>query len=67
MLDLMYRIPSDKSISKCVIDKDTVEENLKLDGECVPEAYIEEKAASLSTWRYFTKDTASDNINCTAV
>ena len=46
MLDLMYRIPSDKSISKCVIDKDTVEENLKLDGECVPEAYIEEKAAS---------------------
>ena len=25
----MYRIPSDKSISKCVIDKDTVEENLK--------------------------------------
>ena len=46
MLDLMYRIPSDKSISKCVIDKDTVEDNLKLDGECVPEAYIEEKAAS---------------------
>lgn len=46
MLDLMYHIPSDKSISKCVIDKDTVEENLKLDGECVPEAYIEEKAAS---------------------
>lgn len=40
MLDLMYRIPSDKSISKCVIDKDTVEENLKLDGECVPEVYI---------------------------
>lgn len=46
MLDLMYRIPSDKSISKCVIDKDTVEENLKLDGDCVPDAYIEEKAAS---------------------
>ena len=46
MLDLMYRIPSDKSISKCVIDKDIVEANLKLDGECVPEAYIEEKAAS---------------------
>lgn len=46
MLDLMYCIPSDKSISKCVIDKDTVEENLKLDGDCVPEAYIEEKAAS---------------------
>ena len=46
MLDLMYRIPSDKSISRCVIDKDIVEENLKLDGDCVPEAYIEEKAAS---------------------
>ena len=46
MLDLMYRIPSDKSISRCVIDKDIVEENLKLDGDCVPEAYIEEKEAS---------------------
>lgn len=46
MLDLMYRIPSDKSISKCVIDKDIVEDNLKLDGDCVPEAYIEEKEAS---------------------
>lgn len=43
MLDLMYRIPSDKSISRCVIDKDIVEDNLKLDGDCVPEAYIEEK------------------------
>lgn len=46
MLDLMYHIPSDKSISKCVIDKDIVEDNLKLDGDCVPEAYIEEKEAS---------------------
>ena len=46
MLDLMDRIPPDKSISKGIIDKDTGEENLKLDGECVPEAYIEEKAAS---------------------
>lgn len=46
MLDLMYRIPSDKSISRCVIDKDIVEDNLKLDGDCVPEAYIEEKEAS---------------------
>ena len=46
MLYLMYRIPSDKSISKCVIDKDIVEDNLKLDGDCVPEAYIEEKEAS---------------------
>ena len=46
MLDLISRMPSDKSISRCVIDKDIVEENLKLDGDCVPEAYIEEKAAS---------------------
>ena len=46
MLALMYRIPSDKSISRCVIDKDIVEDNLKLDGDCVPEAYIEEKEAS---------------------
>ena len=45
MLDLMYRIPSDKSISKCEIDKETVEKNLQLDGECVPEAYIEEQAS----------------------
>ena len=25
------------------------------------------KSGIISTWRYFTKDTASDNINCTAV
>ena len=30
MLDLMYRIPSDETISHCVIDKDLVEENLKV-------------------------------------
>ena len=29
MLDLMYTIPSDESIDKCVITKDTVEDNLK--------------------------------------
>ena len=29
MLDLMYRIPSDPTISHCVINKDLVEENLK--------------------------------------
>ena len=29
MLDLMYTIPSDESIDKCVISKDTVEDNLK--------------------------------------
>ncbi len=30
MLDLMYRIPSDDTISHCVIDKELVEENLKV-------------------------------------
>ena len=41
MLDLMYRIPSDESISRCVIDKDTVEKNLALEsGET---AAIEQK------------------------
>jgi ATP-dependent Clp protease ATP-binding subunit ClpX len=29
MLDLMYTIPSDESIDKCVITKDMVEDNLK--------------------------------------
>lgn len=33
MLDLMYEIPSDETISRCVIDKETVEKNLLLDGE----------------------------------
>jgi ATP-dependent Clp protease ATP-binding subunit ClpX len=33
MLDLMYRVPSDETISRCVIDKAMVEKNLKLDGE----------------------------------
>ena len=28
MLDLMYRIPSDESISRCVITKELVEKNL---------------------------------------
>ena len=32
MLDLMYRVPSDTSISRCVIDKELVEKNLALDG-----------------------------------
>ena len=32
MLDLMYRVPSDESISKCVVDKALVEKNLQLDG-----------------------------------
>ena len=29
MLDLMYTIPSDNSISNCVITKDMVDDNLK--------------------------------------
>lgn len=33
MLDLMYRIPSDESISKVVIDKEMVDTNLAIDGE----------------------------------
>ena len=44
MLDLMYRIPSDKSISKCVIDKEIVETNLSIEG-AEPEALIEEVAS----------------------
>ena len=36
MLDLMYRIPSDESISRCVISKETVEENLRLEEEDIP-------------------------------
>ncbi len=33
MLDLMYRVPSDDSISKCVVDKRWWKNNLALDGE----------------------------------
>ena len=31
MLDMMYTIPSDESISRCMIDKDTVEKNLAIE------------------------------------
>ena len=41
MLDLMDRIPSDESISRCVIDKDLVEKNLALEEE--KPAAIEQK------------------------
>ena len=41
MLDLMYRIPSDDSISRCVITPEIVEKNLAIDGE--KPAQIEEK------------------------
>ncbi len=33
MLDLMYRIPSDESISRCVITKELVEKNLMIEEE----------------------------------
>ena len=36
MLDLMYRIPSDESINRCIIDKDFVETNLALEDEKSP-------------------------------
>ena len=51
MLDLMYRIPSDESISKCVIDKALVEKNLALDGGEVPaiEKKDEEKDEELAS------------------
>ena len=41
MLDLMYRIPSDDSISRCVITSEIVEKNLAIDGD--EPAQIEEK------------------------
>ena len=41
MLDLMYRIPSDDSINRCVITPEIVEKNLAIDGD--EPAQIEEK------------------------
>ncbi|MBQ8278454.1 MAG: ATP-dependent Clp protease ATP-binding subunit ClpX [Roseburia sp.] len=35
-LDLMYQIPSDESIAKCVITKDIVEDALAVDGQKTP-------------------------------
>ena len=47
MLDLMYTIPSDESISRCVIDKELVENNLKIEEESASEENItEEELAS---------------------
>ena len=45
MLDIMYKVPSDESISRYVIDKDIVEKNLALDGEEKSQEYIEEQAS----------------------
>lgn len=33
MMDMMYQIPSDESISKCQITREVVEENLRIEGE----------------------------------
>ena len=44
MLDLMYRIPSDDSISRCVITKDIVEKNLAIEENETPA--IEQKGSS---------------------
>ncbi len=44
MLDLMYRIPSDDAISRCVITREIVEENLKIEEDTVPA--IEQKRDS---------------------
>lgn len=51
MLDLMYRVPSDTSISRCVIDKELVEKNLALDrGEILGiEKKQEEKKEELAS------------------
>lgn len=52
MLDLMYRVPSDDSISKCVVDKKMVENNIALDGEEIlgieqdPKKEVKEELAS---------------------
>lgn len=43
MLDLMYRIPSEESISRCVITKEMVEQNLAIEESRV--AGIEDKSA----------------------
>jgi ATP-dependent Clp protease ATP-binding subunit ClpX len=44
MLDLMYTIPSDESISRCVITKELVEKNLAIEEEEAPvPAVIEQK------------------------
>jgi ATP-dependent Clp protease ATP-binding subunit ClpX len=46
MLDLMYRIPSDESISRCVITKDIIEKNLTIEEEEFPK--LEEKSSLAS-------------------
>jgi ATP-dependent Clp protease ATP-binding subunit ClpX len=42
MLDLMYRIPSDESISHCVITKEIIEKSLAIEEEPLPK--LEEHA-----------------------
>jgi ATP-dependent Clp protease ATP-binding subunit ClpX len=43
MLDLMYTIPSDESISRCVITKELVEKNLAIEEEASVPVAIEQK------------------------
>ena len=51
MLDLMYQIPSDESISRCVITKDMVIENLAIEEQNTPaiEVKSEEKKEDLAS------------------
>ena len=52
MLDLMYRVPSDESISRCVVDKDMVERNLQMDGKeilGIEESQAESKKEELAS------------------
>jgi ATP-dependent Clp protease ATP-binding subunit ClpX len=46
MLDLMYRIPSDESISRCVITKDIIEKNLTIEEEEFPKLEQKNSLAS---------------------
>ena len=50
MLDLMYRIPSDESISRCVITKEIVEKNLAIDGEdALPASSLEDEKKEMAS------------------
>ena len=50
MLDLMYRIPSDESISRCVITKEIVEKNLAIDGEdALPASALEDEKKEMAS------------------
>ena len=46
MLDLMYRIPSDESISRCVISRAMVEANLAIEDDEAPKLAISKGRAA---------------------